>query len=466
MHRPPQSERSDNNRQFSAAAGHQETGQAKIGGPEAKQTPPPFQLQASGEPPSAPPESPVGLTNARFVGNETLQQIMDGEIEQLSASQNGTTVELVQQALIDSGFPLLRYGPDGRYGNETESAINQFRNHVGLGPGGMDADALGRLDRSAPAPDTRTEHHLDYNRLLADNQLDITVGMGFDEGNSHVAEIQELLQWLNDNGFTDLGSTQPGIHRFRADEFVYNPSLNLMEWPTVNITVITPEIGASDAFLNALNNSEITIYSGHARGGLGPDFDDKHDADEQVVLGRESSQHDRRGTGITTPRDPYHRSVSSDRTNDFETMTNNGEWDTDRYRVWFFSACTTLNYMDEIRNGLLPQEMGRENLDVFGSDKVTPLIASAEMAITFIQGILGTVTAEQMVDNLNQSTRSTILNHPQFGDLSQRDQQSTLDEFNNPYFVEGVGDNEVAGTAPVQRKMEGLPGQPDVFFRN
>ena len=433
--------------------------------PLATQMPPPLQLQATEAPPAAPPAAPPPLRSPRFSGNSDLQHVMSGEVEQLSSRQNGAAVESVQQALIDVGFPLLRYGADGEYGNETEAAINQFREHCGLGPGGMDAAALEQLDRVVPAPDTRTEHHLDYNRLLEDGQLDITVGMGFDESNLHIGEIDQLLQWIRDQGFEDLGNSQPGVHQFRADQFVFNPSLDIYEWPTVNITVITPEIGASDAFLNALNNSEVTIYSGHARGGLGPDFDDKHDATEQVVLGRESSLHDRRGTGITTPRDPYHRSVASDRTNDFEEMTNNNAWNTERYRVWFFNACTTLNYMDEIRNGLLPDEMGRQNLDVFGSNKVTPVIAGADAAITFIQGILNSVSAEQMVDNLNQNTVDTFVNHPEWSNLSDREQRQTLRTFEDPYFVEGVGDNEVAGTAPAQRKMEGLPGQPDVLFR-
>jgi peptidoglycan hydrolase-like protein with peptidoglycan-binding domain len=37
------------------------------------------------------------------------------------------SVHLIQQALIDSGYPLPKFGPDGKYGNETAQAVINTR---------------------------------------------------------------------------------------------------------------------------------------------------------------------------------------------------------------------------------------------------------------------------------------------------------------------------------------------------
>lgn len=88
------------------------------------------------------------LTSGRFSGDPVLEACLDNE-QILQQGSNGPAVALVQQALIDAGFPLPRFGVDGIFGPETRSALQNFQRSSALvadgklGPATMSAlDAL------------------------------------------------------------------------------------------------------------------------------------------------------------------------------------------------------------------------------------------------------------------------------------------------------------------------------------
>jgi peptidoglycan hydrolase-like protein with peptidoglycan-binding domain len=62
----------------------------------------------------------------------------------------------VQEALIDLGFPLPKFGADGKFGSETKTAVINFQKDSGLS--GKDVDGIigpttmGLLDKRAGAP--------------------------------------------------------------------------------------------------------------------------------------------------------------------------------------------------------------------------------------------------------------------------------------------------------------------------
>ena len=66
------------------------------------------------------------LQSARFIGNNILQACNDGE-QTLHIGSRGAAVTLIQQALVDAGYPLPAYGVDGIFGNETRSALQNFQ---------------------------------------------------------------------------------------------------------------------------------------------------------------------------------------------------------------------------------------------------------------------------------------------------------------------------------------------------
>jgi peptidoglycan hydrolase-like protein with peptidoglycan-binding domain len=96
------------------------------------------------------------LTSSRFAGDLTLEACYDDE-RYLMAGERGTigdhgpAVEKVQQALVDLGFPLPRYGVDGKFGPETEAAVKAFQRSSGAVDDGIIGPiTMGLLDVKVP----------------------------------------------------------------------------------------------------------------------------------------------------------------------------------------------------------------------------------------------------------------------------------------------------------------------------
>lgn len=97
----------------------------------------------------------MALKSPRFVNNARLQRAADNS-PAMHASENGEAVRLVQQALIDLGFPMpistRRYGsPDGIYGDETVKQIRAFQAKQTLSPDGATGrQTLTKMDKLLP----------------------------------------------------------------------------------------------------------------------------------------------------------------------------------------------------------------------------------------------------------------------------------------------------------------------------
>jgi peptidoglycan hydrolase-like protein with peptidoglycan-binding domain len=70
------------------------------------------------------------LQAPRFSGNERLEAAFDDE-RLISKGSQGTHVRLIQQSLIDQGYPLPFGGADGIFGPETEAAVKRFQTDAG-----------------------------------------------------------------------------------------------------------------------------------------------------------------------------------------------------------------------------------------------------------------------------------------------------------------------------------------------
>jgi hypothetical protein len=93
------------------------------------------------------------LQSARFAGDEVLEACFDGE-RSLRVGSSGAAVQKIQQALIDAGFPLPRFGADGDFGAETQTSLQNFQRENGLEPDGIvGPNTMGTLDTIiGPAP--------------------------------------------------------------------------------------------------------------------------------------------------------------------------------------------------------------------------------------------------------------------------------------------------------------------------
>jgi hypothetical protein len=84
--------------------------------------------------------------SARFEGDKKLEDVAAG-LSTVKRGGRGVDVTKVQQALIDLGYKLPKYGVDGKFEGETKAAVVKFQNDHGLAPTGeLDKDTLAKLD--------------------------------------------------------------------------------------------------------------------------------------------------------------------------------------------------------------------------------------------------------------------------------------------------------------------------------
>jgi hypothetical protein len=366
------------------------------------------------------------LTNARFTGNRVLEQILSGRIPALSSAHNGRrgAVSKVQQALVALGFELPMHRADGSFGSETTDAIRQFRARHGPSEGDqLDGPTLAVLDRVAPVPGVQQSHTVDYDHLLADGRLDVTVALGAtDETVSRETspgsyestsrpvedlEAERFRAWMTSHGFTfelfgwagneDWKATR-SISWTGADGTQHTREVNI--W----INLVVPAAGAAREFRQGLSRDEITIYSGHARYGSGPDFDAKSNAAENFRMGIDRAMS---AAGRRTRVDEARRhGVAIDEEHDLVDMVNSGNFNADRYRVLFFNACTSLAYLDEIRE----QVGGTQNVDVVATRRPS-MFTTRESGVSvteiqrFLEGILAAESVESVIAGLDDAQR-------------------------------------------------------------
>lgn len=115
-----------------------------------------------GGPGAAPVQRTIGdghdLRSGRFALNSRLEAAFDNE-SVIMRGATGSAVKKIQQALLDFGFRLPRFGADGEFGPETSAAVSSFQADSGLK--GQDLDgvvgpktmaALDRRGLSYPGP--------------------------------------------------------------------------------------------------------------------------------------------------------------------------------------------------------------------------------------------------------------------------------------------------------------------------
>jgi peptidoglycan hydrolase-like protein with peptidoglycan-binding domain len=384
---------------------------------------------------------PVTLSNPRFAKVTQLANIASGKAV-LSTADNGPAVKAVQQALIDLGFEMVRHGRDGSFGDETREAIGLFRQRRGMAGDQLSAKALGELDRTAPQPGAQEQHYFDFERLFGDGYLDVTIAIGYDEGGSHVEGAKTARSWLAGRGFelAPAEAGKPELHRLRREvTYPTKDGNRLTREVIVRVKLITPGPGAAAQYGQVLADSEIAIYNGHARRGIGPDFDEDKSPTENFVIGINSALH-AAGRAIPTSK-IYQSHYVTDHVNDLEEMTKAGKFDQEKYRIWFFGACTSLAYFDELRGGILPESIDRSNLDLLGTSHEMPKAASVAGTTALLDGILAAQTIEQIAAAMEARGTEAIDEKPGY---TKEDKEEYKRYMKGLIVHEGAGDNPVA----------------------
>ena len=186
-----------------------------------------------------------------------------------------------------------------------------------------------------------------------------------------------------------------------------------------------------------------TLYAGHARRGIGPDFDPDNSPAENFVIGVASALH-ASGRAIEPSQVEQHHYVIN-RVNDLEQMTARGEFNREQYRIWFFNACTTLAYFDEIRGGILPASMDRSSLDLMGTRDPMPLIAEMPETLAMLDGILA--GGDDGGDHARDDAAGIeTINAIPDSEITPAERRALLAPMPGILIHEGAGDNPVAPT--------------------
>ncbi|WP_456279543.1 peptidoglycan-binding domain-containing protein [Bacillus sp. AK128] len=141
----------------------------------------------------------------------------------LGIGDEGQFVREIQQELIQAGFALPRYGVDGVYGQETETAVMRFQRRYGLTVDGLvGPNTLNRLNEVLGANKPKNVFTLPDGILRSG-----------DEG-AEVRQLQRALKQINfDPGVVDgiYGpNTEAAVRRFQsnyralANDGIYGPN--------------------------------------------------------------------------------------------------------------------------------------------------------------------------------------------------------------------------------------------------
>jgi len=213
-------------------------------------------------------------------------------------------VELLQMKLNwhlgAQGQPLL--SQDGSYGGKTLRALQAFQKAAGIVPnnGAVKSDTWAALAQPPGArtkdmtgPDGKPAVSPDYDAMLEDGLLEVTIAEGFDENEGlYLEEVREMKMGLTlVRGFSPAAGEEEEIFKNAGRPVPTGGLLYLKKnigtskgrpvHCVVNLIVPAGEkthgtTGGAEtkaAALRGMKQSDAFIYDGHGRYGTGPDFD-------------------------------------------------------------------------------------------------------------------------------------------------------------------------------------------------
>ena len=363
-------------------------------------------------PSPAPPAAAAagsGLSNPFFEDNAVLKQVAAGATTVKSGK--GRHVTLLQQALINIGYNLPVYGADGGWGGETVIALRQFQSdHTGAVSGVLDAATMSALDQQTPANGQPIDRSPNYDELFKDGLLDATIAVGYDEEGTFDWEIEQIRDRIQgDLGLTQVDESAAAkaykgagmdMPSKGGGEFFLKPGALEHKGKKVSVLVrlITyrdPEARA--AYLESMQKSDATVYTGHGRYGSGPDFDDKHSSAGNVWINPDQGIH---GAGATNVYNEL-------RNDNAEHPLENIDFDR-KYKVWFFDGCNTRLYDRAIRANA---QLDHRSVDVFGAGTEIASSTTDDDVISFVGNLMKQKSAGQIVGDLNRVNGITDKSH-------------------------------------------------------
>ena len=379
-------------------------------------------------------------------------------------------VELLQQKLNwhrgSARVPLLLV--DGKFGGKTKAAVIAFKRARKITPHTVTVDGTTWEALARPPVSGKPRAGKggpDYDRMFEDGLLEITIARGFDEHGNAGPETAQIIQGLKDvRGFQQNAEKAHALREAAGRPpsttggmwFVKENVGTSADKPVhAVVRVISPEAealgdgsGARAAALEAMNQSDVFEYGGHARYGTGPDFDrnyrftvdwDKHPKPPEGKSGTEhyddaeklqedlkiyGSAKQRvakfeafRASGVIT----FHAVSTGNIGINPKPMSHTGDFGAhlmglaaaeqerplessvteSRYRVWLFNGCSTKDYVKAIRSSSKANaNLAAGNLGLHVTDDAIPSNESAEALLTYLDGIMARESAAALEERL------------------------------------------------------------------
>jgi hypothetical protein len=227
----------------------------------------------------------------------------------------------------------------------------------------------------------RNAKYAEYDRLLKDGKLDVTIGVGYDETGADNYAWSQIQRSLLGQGFRLDRVNEDGVHIYKQKVQIEGRDIDVQ----VNAFHGRNTEGPRDKFVEAMGSSEIVIYAGHARYGSGPDFDDKHDNSGNYFI-------DRGYTSATKPKNLY------------EGANNSGIRDTDKtkeYQMMLMFGCSTKHYEPAIRRLL----KGSKDLDLISTQQVAYWNDLPKGVDMFLKGLKASKPIDEILGEMNDKIK-------------------------------------------------------------
>ncbi|HVY60997.1 MAG TPA: peptidoglycan-binding domain-containing protein [Planctomycetota bacterium] len=348
--------------------------------------------------------SAAGAANPRFAA---LASVAAGKTV-LGPGSKGDGVKAAQQALMDMGFDLPKFGADGGYGSEMVAAVKRFQIDQGLPrTGKVDKATLAAMQKFAPPPGKTLEKFPEYDRIYEDGRADMTLAFGHDEDGSTAGQVESTLRGLQQQGFRRVtpGSLSPaerakyGLTPDRVDPGISywvkdfkDPATGK---PVVAVTKIltpdsasTPE-GVAKLFQKAIQDDDVVMYDGHARYGTGPDFDDIDSARGNFLINPAGNYPD-------MGADPAPAHLLDALKSKPGASLAGTTVPKDKYRLLFFDACSSENYIPSLKSGL--KGAADANTDIVASTMPLSFGSGPAQLLNMVSG----VTGRKSIDAINR----------------------------------------------------------------
>lgn len=236
--------------------------------------------------------------------------------------------------------------------------------------------------------------NIDYAKLFRDKRLDIAIGVGYEfagEKPDFSNELNDIITVLLGNGFRKTAKSSSDLYYdtyYLRKRYYLTATKQLVDVDIYVYITSSKKKSPASTFASFLSTKEIVIYSGHGRIGIGPDFDDEKSSKENFIVGLNTVAHANNQLKLqNSPHDKalrikYVKGMHSRKDNNLESITKKNLFRENLYQVWFFNACSSIDYLDEIRGkwsvkdkmqkfGLVRTETGKikskANLVVFGT---------------------------------------------------------------------------------------------------